>query len=396
MHQREVADRTEAYVRASFNISPGDAGFGPTADLFHGGYVDSVGLVELLQFIQEEFDVENPTRTSCPTTHDDRGHRADRRRPREVSDVASGVRWPGGKAFAFSIFDDTDLSTLDNAPRLYELLADLGFRTTKSVWPISGTGVPVVGGATCEDRAYAEWVQDLQGRGFEIALHNVAPQTSTREQTIRGIERFGDLFGHDPSAHANHTGCREAIYWGDRRLSGLNQAVYNVLNRGRTRGVSEGHIETSPLFWGDLCRSKVKYVRNFVHGDVNTLGYCPQMPYHDPERPYVNHWFASTEGPRVDSFVGTLSEANQDRLEADGGACIMYTHFGAGFVADGRIDARFERLMRRLSAKDGWFVPVTTLLDFLLEAKGRHVITAAERRALERRWLAHKLRVGPS
>lgn len=58
MHQREVADRTEAYVRASFNISPGDAGFGPTADLFHGGYVDSVGLVELLQFIQEEFDVE--------------------------------------------------------------------------------------------------------------------------------------------------------------------------------------------------------------------------------------------------------------------------------------------------------------------------------------------------
>jgi acyl carrier protein len=60
MHPREVADRTEAYVRASFNISPGDAGFGPTADLFHGGYVDSVGLVELLQFIQEEFDVEIP------------------------------------------------------------------------------------------------------------------------------------------------------------------------------------------------------------------------------------------------------------------------------------------------------------------------------------------------
>ena len=120
------------------------------------------------------------------------------------------------------------------------------------------------------------------------------------------------------------------------------------------------------------------------------------MPYHDPERPYVNHWFASTEGPHVDSFVGTLSEPKQDRFEADGGACIMYTHFGAGFVADGRIDARFERLMRRLSAKNGWFVPVTTLLDFLLEAKGRHVVTATERRALERRWLAHKLRVGRS
>ena len=308
--------------------------------------------------------------------------------------TAPGIHWPGGKAFAFSVFDDTDRSTLENAPRLYELLAEPRFSDDEVRLAAPGTGEPVTGGTTCEDRAYVAWVQALQRRGFEIALHNVAPQTSTREQTIRGIERFGDLFGHDPSAHANHTGCREAIYWGDHRLSGLNQAVYNLLNRNRTRGIFEGHVETSPLFWGDVCRNKVKYVRNFVHGDVNTLGYCPQMPYHDPERPYVNYWFASTEGPHVDAFVGALSEANQDRLEAEGGACIMYTHFGAGFVVDGRIDARFERLMRRLSAKNGWFVPVTTLLDFLLEANGHHEITDAERRALERRWLAHKLRVG--
>jgi hypothetical protein len=49
--------------------------------------------------------------------------------------------------------------------------------------------------------------------------------------------------------------------------------------------------------------------------------------------------------------------------------------------------------MRRLSAMNGWFVPVTTLLDFLLERNGRHVIADGERRALERRWLAHKARV---
>jgi hypothetical protein len=30
-----VADRTEAYIRDDFCISPGDAGFGPTVDLFH-------------------------------------------------------------------------------------------------------------------------------------------------------------------------------------------------------------------------------------------------------------------------------------------------------------------------------------------------------------------------
>jgi hypothetical protein len=304
------------------------------------------------------------------------------------------VRWPEGKAFAFSVFDDTDRSTLENAPRVYDLLGELGFRTTKSVWPIAGAGVPVVGGVTCEDRDYAAWAQALQRDGFEIALHNVAPQTSVREQTVHGVERFMELFGRAPSAHANHTGCLEAMYWGDQRLSGVNRAAYNLLNRNRTRGVFAGHVETSPLFWGDVCRDRVKYVRNFVHSDVNTLSYCPAMPYHDPERPYVNHWFASTDGPDIESFVRTLAEANQDRLEAEGGACIMYTHFGSGFVADGRLDPRFERVMRRLSEKDGWFVPVTTLLDFLLEAKGRHVITAAERRRLERRWLVHKLRVG--
>jgi hypothetical protein len=313
---------------------------------------------------------------------------------RENRDVTRPVEWPSGKAFAFSVFDDTDRTTLENGPAVYDLLANLGFRTTKSVWPLRGSGEPRVGGATCEEPAYLAWVHGLQREGFEIALHNVAPQTSSREQTIRGLERFAELFGTGPSAHANHTGCKEAIYWGDGRLSGLNRTAYNVLNRFKTRGVFEGHVESSPLFWGDVCRSTVKYVRNFVYSDVNTLGHCPQMPYHDPQRPYVNYWFASTEGPTVEPFVRALSEANQDRLEAEGGACIMYTHFGVGFVRDGSIDARFERLMRRLSTKNGWFVPVTTLLDFLLEARGHHEITDRERSALERRWLAHKLRVG--
>jgi hypothetical protein len=304
------------------------------------------------------------------------------------------IQWPDGRRFAFSVFDDTDRSTLENAPRVYELLGDLGFRTTKSVWPLPATAQAVESGATCEDAAYAAWVQSLQRGGFEIALHNVAPQTSSRELTIRGIDRFRELFGASPSVHTNHTGCREAMYWGDHRLSGPNRAAYNLLNRYSTRGVFEGHLEGSPLFWGDICRRDVKYVRNFVHGNVNTLGFCPQMPYHDPRRPYVKHWFASTEGSDVDAFVGALSERNQDRLEAEGGACIMYTHFGSGFVRDRRIDARFERLMRRLSAKQGWFVPVTTLLDFLVQVKGLHEITDRERAALERRWLTHKIRLG--
>ena len=131
--------------------------------------------------------------------------------------------------------------------------------------------------------------------------------------------------------------------------------------------------------------------------EINTLAVCPQMPYRDPARPFVHAWYASAEGGAVDSWCPTLSEANQDRLVAEGGACIMYVHFAKGFVRDGKLHARFEELMRRLAGLGGWFVPVGTLLDFLAEKNGGvREITPAERAAIESRWLWTKLRHGSS
>ena len=46
----------------------------------------------------------------------------------------------------------------------------------------------------------------------------------------------------------------------------------------------------------------------------------------------------------------------------------MYTHLASGFAPGGELDPRFVRVMRRVSALNGWFVPVTTLLDHLLAA----------------------------
>jgi acyl carrier protein len=60
LNQPDVARRTEQWVRSHFAISPNDPRFGRSADLFEGGYVDSVGLAELLGFIEEEFAVEVP------------------------------------------------------------------------------------------------------------------------------------------------------------------------------------------------------------------------------------------------------------------------------------------------------------------------------------------------
>jgi hypothetical protein len=72
----------------------------------------------------------------------------------------------------------------------------------------------------------------------------------------------------------------------------------------------------------------------------------------------------------------------------------MYTHFGRGFHRDGGLDPRFRALMERLSKRPGWFVPVTTLLDCIRTERGPVTLAAPQRQALERRWLAHKIRYG--
>jgi hypothetical protein len=304
------------------------------------------------------------------------------------------VSWPDGKRFAFTIFDDTDSQTLAAGREVYALLRDLGFRSTKSVWPIAPTGEPSDHGPTCDEPEYRAWAQELQRQGFEIGYHNATSHTSPRADTARALEAFAGYFGHYPAAMSNHYFSNEAIYFGDARLSGANRALYNLLTGFRNRKRFRGHVKGDPLFWGDLCREKIRYVRQFVFAEVNTLKACPSMPYHDPARPYVNFWFASTEASNCQRFVDALSEANQERLEAEGGACIMYAHFAHGFHENGGIHPRFRALMERLAGRPGWFAPVTTLLDHIQAQRGPVNLAATERRALERRWLSHKVRYG--
>jgi hypothetical protein len=115
------------------------------------------------------------------------------------------------------------------------------------------------------------------------------------------------------------------------------------------------------------------------------------MPYHDPDRPYVNYWFAASEGPNVDSFNAMISEDNQEKLTRESGACIMYTHLASGFLESGKINSHFKVLMERLSKMNGWFVPARTLLDHILSTRGHHSISSRERNRLERKWLMHKI-----
>ena len=60
MSPGEVAQRIEVFVRDQFAISPTDPGFGRDADLFDGGYVDSLGLAEMLEYVEREWGVSVP------------------------------------------------------------------------------------------------------------------------------------------------------------------------------------------------------------------------------------------------------------------------------------------------------------------------------------------------
>jgi acyl carrier protein len=56
----EVAASVEEFVRRQFNVSDSDAGFDRKVDLFENGYVDSVGVAELLEYVTQQFEVEIP------------------------------------------------------------------------------------------------------------------------------------------------------------------------------------------------------------------------------------------------------------------------------------------------------------------------------------------------
>ena len=306
------------------------------------------------------------------------------------------VVWPDGKRFAFTVFDDPDSQPLAVSERVYGFLADRGLRTTIGTWTIEpGEARRNSPGETCANPDYLAWLLGMQRNGFEVGFHHVAPANMAREEIRRGLDIFTELFGHDPVTMANHYNS-DALYWGANRLNGWARVAYQVATRGSTANRFFGEQIGHASFWGDLAQERVRYCRNFVFRDLNTLKACPLMPYHDPDRPFVNQWYASSEASNISRFKETVTEETIDTLEEEGGASILYTHFGHGYVAGKSLDSRFSTLINRVSRKNGWFVPVQTLLRYLEDQGNGLPIARSVRDSLARRWLLAKLRYGTS
>ena len=129
------------------------------------------------------------------------------------------IEWPEGKRFAFTVFDDTDYAALENTKPVYDLLAELGFRTTKSAWPLQYPGGWRDGGFRIDVRE-----SGLPTRvgsrpaspGLEIDGYHLASSHTTPRSTKAALGRFRQLFGNDLFTMSNHSLNREGIYSGHR------------------------------------------------------------------------------------------------------------------------------------------------------------------------------------
>ena len=94
----------------------------------------------------------------------------------------------------------------------------------------------------------------------------------------------------------------------------------------------------------------------------------------------------------MQEFNSLITRSKVDRLEQEGGACIVYTHFASGFVDNfGKLNKEFESNIKYLSKKAGWFVPASTLLDYLITHKGTDYVSNLYLANFDFKWVLDRI-----
>ncbi|MEL7023458.1 MAG: hypothetical protein AAGL69_06885 [Pseudomonadota bacterium] len=308
----------------------------------------------------------------------------------------SPVRFPGDAKFAFTILDDTDDSTVENCKPVYDLLTTLGLRTTKTVWALDTAPEnqgPYFAGETMARPAYREWVHELARMGFEIAFHNATMGTSTRDDTIAALDYLKSEFGRDVRLHCNHGQNLENLHWGSSRYHLLPlRLALSLWSRLRGHPRFSGESPRSPYYWADVAAERLSYIRAFAFNRLNCDRIAPGRAYRDKRRLDGPVYFNSADAPDVNAFSRLVNRETIDQLEAENGWAIVSTHLGKGFWYDGKLDARFVDSMEYLAARGGWYVPVSELLDFLVQRYGSNELGYLQSRAMELAHFADRLR----
>ena len=282
--------------------------------------------------------------------------------------MSTKIKWPNNKKFAFTIIDDTDNATLENIKPIYDFLLKKNILTSKTVWVFESRDRFI--GSTIQDVDYFNFMNSLKEKGFDIQLHNVGSGSFTREEIIEGLEIFNKKMGYYPSMHINHSYNPDNMYWGYKRYS-LVFKLFMKLFFGQKRRFY-GDEKGSKHFWGDVHKKHIKWTRNRVYNSTNTLKIDPKMPFMEKSKPYANYLFSSSDGHTIEEFNSLISKKNIDKLEKEGGLCIVYTHFASGFLdKNSSINKEFEENINYLSSKEGWFAPASEILDFLLKNKNK-------------------------
>jgi hypothetical protein len=299
------------------------------------------------------------------------------------------MKWPLNKEFAFTVIDDTDYSTVQNIKPLYEYLKAKNIITAKTIWIYPPSDY--FKGQTVQDKEYYDFLLEIERDGYEILLHSVGSGIFKRPAIIEGFEIFKEKFGRYPSVNINHSLNPDNMYWGYKRFGPVLSFISKYIE-GKSRKFYGDEIE-SDFYWGDISKKYIKYNRNRVFNGINTLKYDPEMPFREINKKDCNYWFSSSDGQTIEEFNNLITRKNVDKLIKEKGLSIIYTHFACGFVEEnGEINRIFKENIDYLSSQNGWFVPISEILDYLLNIKKKTSVSSLYINLLDLKWLIDRVK----
>jgi hypothetical protein len=300
----------------------------------------------------------------------------------------SKIKYPENKTFAFTILDDTDSANMSNIEPIYRYLHSIGMRTTKTVWPLGyddHLNSPYMYSSSLENKDYRDFMVWLKGEGFEITWHGPRMESSKREDILHGLEIFKTAFSNYPSLHVNHAMNADNLYWGLSRFDSPVIKFLLKLLRYDKRSFG-GDIKDSEYYWGDFADKCIKYCRSFSFSELDTLKFNPSFPYKDSNRDLVDYWFATADVDNILEFESRVTTKTVDKLVSKGGVCILSTHLAKGFCKGGQVRDSVKRMLDYIANKDGWFVPVSEILDWRISEGFGKDIGVNERFNMEFKW----------